>query len=275
MFLRLLKRHKYPRYLKTSWGSATLLCLSHGVFPLLPLKFRVSLGSVPPRPNSNIMMSYRIVSRCLKHIDEPAGKAAVIWMVGEYGEEITVRGQLLKLSRRSWTCWWMLGVGVFTAPDVCLMCFLVVARFSSGGTGTRCRNGPKSSRSVPVFVCPVSIEVADGLDLGCVVSLLTSVGFDPFTATWTGSFVGLHWVGLVWCCLCLSGALVPCWCLPFPIAFGCLLYGRHLVGWTADQSHHAPPTKTAEIQRPIQTSEATRNQRVAERPEYICWRHVM
>jgi len=28
--------------------------------------------------------------RCLKHIDEPAGKAAVIWMVGEYGEEITV-----------------------------------------------------------------------------------------------------------------------------------------------------------------------------------------
>lgn len=29
--------------------------------------------------------------RCLKHIDEPAGKAAVIWMVGEYGDEITVK----------------------------------------------------------------------------------------------------------------------------------------------------------------------------------------
>ena len=33
------------------------------------------------------------VSRCLKHIDEPAGKAAVLWMVGEYGDEITVRGE--------------------------------------------------------------------------------------------------------------------------------------------------------------------------------------
>ncbi|CAN0318299.1 unnamed protein product, partial [Ectocarpus fasciculatus] len=29
------------------------------------------------------------LQRCLKHIDEPAGKAAVIWMVGEYGDEIT------------------------------------------------------------------------------------------------------------------------------------------------------------------------------------------
>lgn len=36
-----------------------------------------------------------ICNRCLKHIDEPAGKAAVIWMVGEYGDEITVRLRLL------------------------------------------------------------------------------------------------------------------------------------------------------------------------------------
>ncbi|CAN0008601.1 unnamed protein product, partial [Laminaria digitata] len=36
------------------------------------------------------------LQRCLKHVDEPAGKAAVIWMVGEYGEEITEAPYMLE-----------------------------------------------------------------------------------------------------------------------------------------------------------------------------------
>ncbi|CAN0553821.1 unnamed protein product, partial [Ectocarpus sp. 12 AP-2014] len=38
----------------------------------------------------------------LKHIDEPAGKAAVIWMVGEYGEEITEAPYMLEPLVDAW-----------------------------------------------------------------------------------------------------------------------------------------------------------------------------
>ena len=40
-------------------------------------------------------------------MDEPAGKAAVIWMVGEYGDEITVSAEGGKMSIRwCWCRWW-------------------------------------------------------------------------------------------------------------------------------------------------------------------------
>ncbi|CAM9160788.1 unnamed protein product [Scytosiphon promiscuus] len=42
------------------------------------------------------------LQRCLKHIDEPAGKAAVIWMVGEYGEEITEAPYMLEPLVDAW-----------------------------------------------------------------------------------------------------------------------------------------------------------------------------
>ncbi|CAM9826876.1 unnamed protein product, partial [Ectocarpus sp. 6 AP-2014] len=42
------------------------------------------------------------LQRCLKHIDEPAGKAAVIWMVGEYGDEITEAPYMLEPLVDAW-----------------------------------------------------------------------------------------------------------------------------------------------------------------------------
>lgn len=57
-------------------------------------KVTVVLIRVMTEPELNVLLLAALPvphrDRCLKHVDEPAGKAAVIWMVGEYGDEMTV-----------------------------------------------------------------------------------------------------------------------------------------------------------------------------------------
>ena len=57
-------------------------------------------------------------------MDEPAGKAAVIWMVGEYGDEITVSAECGEIFMR---CWCLLVLAaVFLLVLVMVLVMLVI-----------------------------------------------------------------------------------------------------------------------------------------------------